>query len=252
MNSRLPSAGTVLAAAAAAIIVFTGLSGCSAPLKNDDGPTYFNVGRQGTINGRQVAWTVSVPSSYRDGTAVPLILSLHYGGEPSTYYGGLFTDMLVTPALGKLGAIVLSPTCPVTLSWWDGIMEGVVLALIDSVRSEFTIDPERMLVTGFSFGGIGTWYYAGMHPELFSAAIPIASQVSEEFLDYIGDIPLYVIHSTADAVLPAIEIMARVDTLEARGADVTLSLLNGISHYQTQSYVDPLERAVAWVRERWR
>ncbi len=247
-----PRSAPAAVAAVGLILLLAGFAGCSSFVKQDESYEYFNIGRQGTVNGRSMAWTVGVPASYRDGTPTPLILSLHFGGSPSTWYGGTFSDLLVIPALYELEAIVLSPTCPVSLSWWDEIMEGAVLALIDSVRSEFTIDEERIIVTGFSFGGIGTWYFAGTHPELFAAAIPIASQVSEEFLDSIGDIPLYIIHSIADEILPAADIQARVEVLEERGADVTLVLLNRLTHYETAAYVRPLKKALSWVRDRWR
>ena len=130
-------------------------------------------------------------------------------------------------------------------------MEGAVLALIDSVRSQYTIDDGRILVTGFSFGGIGTWYFAGMHPEIFSAAIPVASRVTEEFLVNIDDIPIYVIHSRADEVLSSSEIVERVDALKAQGVDVTLKLINGVSHYNTGAFVDPLRGAIPWLRSHW-
>ncbi len=226
------------------------IASCTS-LRSQDGPGYRHVYHQGTVNGRSIDWTIGIPYSYEEGTPAPLILSLHFGGTPTEYYGAAFTSTLVLPALHELDAIILSPTCPVDLDWRGEVMEGAVLALIDSVRSQYTIDEDRILVTGFSFGGIGTWYFAGMHPEIFSAAIPIASRVTEDFLVNIDDIPIYVIHSTADEVLPSAEIVDRVNALKARGIDVTLKLINGISHYETGAFINPLRNAIPWLREHW-
>ncbi|MFC1499555.1 prolyl oligopeptidase family serine peptidase [Candidatus Zixiibacteriota bacterium] len=224
---------------------------CCASLRSEDGPRYRHVYNSGTVNGQSLDWAIGIPYSYEKETPAPLILSLHFGGTPTDHYGATFTNLLVLPALHEVGAIILSPTCPVDLDWRSEIMEGAILALIDSVRTQYSIDDDRILVTGFSFGGIGTWYYAGMHPEIFSAAIPIASRVTEDFLVNIDDIPIYVIHSTADEVLPSSEIVERVDTLKMRGADITLLLINGVSHYETGAFVNPLKNSIAWLREHW-
>jgi len=225
-------------------------NGCDS-LKGEEGPVYRHLYQQGTVNEVALDWTISYPDSYREGIPTPLILSLHFGGTPSAYYGSSFTNTLVIPGLGELEAVILSPTCPAELDWWDETMDGAVMALIDSVRSQFTIDEERIVVTGFSFGGIGTWHYAGTHPDVFRAAIPVASRVSEEVTARIEDILLYVIHSTGDEILSYAEISQRVTALQNRGVDVTLKTVNGTSHYNTAAFSGPLNTAVAWLRERW-
>ncbi len=232
------------------IVVAMTLNTCTS-LRSEEGPLYRHLYKQGTVNGESLDWTISFPDSYQEGTPTPLILSLHFGGTPSAFYGSSFTSTLVLPGLGELEAIILSPTCPDDLDWWDETMDGAVMALIDTVISQFTIDADRIVVTGFSFGGIGTWYHAGTHSDVFCAALPVASQVSEEFIAQIEDIPLYVIHSNGDEILSYAEISQRVTTLQSRGIDVTLKTVNGVSHYNTTAFAKPLKTAMAWLRERW-
>ncbi|MFC1530240.1 prolyl oligopeptidase family serine peptidase [Gemmatimonadota bacterium] len=232
------------------VVVTMTLNAC-ASLRSEEGPLYRHLFQEGTVNGESLDWTISYPDSYQEGTPTPLILALHFGGTPSAYYGSSFTNILVLPGLGELEAVILSPTCPAELNWWDEAMDGAVMALIDTVRSQFTIDDDRIVVTGFSFGGIGTWYFAGTHPDIFCAAIPVASRVSEEFIEQIEGIPLYVIHSNGDEVLPYADMAQRVTTLQSRGVDVTLKTVNGTSHYNTAAFARPLKTAMAWLRERW-
>ena len=130
-------------------------------------------------------------------------------------------------------------------------MDGVVMTLIDAVRAQFNIDENRIIVTGFSFGGIGTWHYAGEHADLFTAAIPIASRISEEYLAEIEDISIYVIQSTADEEVSYTDMASRVTALQAQGIDVTLKTAKGLSHYDTPSFTKPLKTAIPWLRERW-
>ncbi len=93
-------------------LMFT-ITDCGSMLRNEDVPMYRHEYRHGTVNGRSLDWTIGIPYSYEEGTPAPLILSLHFGGTPTEYYGATFTSTLVLPALHELDAIILSPTCPV-------------------------------------------------------------------------------------------------------------------------------------------
>ena len=72
------------------------------------------------------------------------------------------------------------------------------MALLQKVLAEYTIDRKRVLVTGFSLGGRGTWFMASHHPDLFTAAIPMAASTGDEPLERLATMPTYIIHSRAD------------------------------------------------------
>ncbi len=57
-------------------------------------------------------------------------------------------------------------------TWLDNIME-----ILDSLRVEFPIDSQRIIITGFSMGGAGAYSYTNAHPNYFSASIPVAAAV---------------------------------------------------------------------------
>lgn len=124
-------------------------------------------------DGYFLSYTVSVPF-FKPGKPVPLVLALHYGGEVTPYYGRTFLEMLVDPAFKKLGAIIIAPDCPGE-SWTDTKSEAVVLELLDFLKNSWPVDTNRIIVTGFSMGGTGSWFLAERHPDIFSAAIPVAA-----------------------------------------------------------------------------
>ena len=66
----------------------------------------------------------------------------------------------------------------------------------------YNIDRKRVLVVGFSMGGRGTWHMAAQHPDLFTAAIPMAASTRGMTIDQLGRQPTYVIHSREDEVVP--------------------------------------------------
>ncbi|PYR77363.1 MAG: hypothetical protein DMF87_16265, partial [Acidobacteria bacterium] len=58
-------------------------------------------------DGPTVSYAIWVPRAYH-GEPTPLILALHYGGDPRGA-GRDMTRILIQPALGELGAIIVAP-----------------------------------------------------------------------------------------------------------------------------------------------
>jgi hypothetical protein len=96
--------------------------------------------------------------------ARPLILSLHYAGHGAPYYGRDMLESLIEPALRDLDPVIVAPDCP-SASWTTKESEEAVLALLDFVSSSYSTDPERVVVAGYSMGGMGAWQLVSRHPE---------------------------------------------------------------------------------------
>jgi predicted peptidase len=199
-----------------------------------------------------ITYGISAPDKAA-GTPLPLVLALHPGGERMPYYGSRFMAQVVQPALAGFGAIVIAPDCPVQArGWGDPRAERAVMALIDQVRKDHPIDPRRILVTGFSMGGRGTWFMASRHGDLFTAAIPMAASIGDEPVDGLGTIPTYIIHSRDDQVVPFAPAERNARELERLGRSVKFEELRGIGHYEMTAYVDALRRAGQWVFDHWK
>ena len=203
-------------------------------------------------DGARILYGLSVPAGYKAGEPRPLVVALHPGGPRTPYYGLSFLRGIVSPALGDLGAIMIAPDCPPPGSWSDAAGERAVLALVEHVMKEYAIDRRRILVTGFSMGGRGTWFMSSRHADLFTAAVPIAGAPDSEPLDRLGRIPTYAIHSRDDEVVPFAQDEQAARELERRGRAVRFEALEGIGHYQMGGYVDALARAGRWVVQQWK
>jgi predicted peptidase len=198
----------------------------------------------------RILYGISIPPGYTSREPRPLVLALHPGGERTPYYGLSFMRGIVSPALMELGAIIVAPDCP-TRAWSDPEAERAVMALLESVMKEYAIDRRRVLVTGFSLGGRGTWFMSSRHADFFTGAIPIAGSSGEEPLDRLGRIPTYVIHSRNDQVVPFDPDQRTTQQLEKLGRTVRFEALEGLGHYEMGGYIDALARAGRWVAERW-
>lgn len=222
-----------------------------------------------------LTYTMAVPRLPPPPGGHPMVLALHYSMGPSgapTYFGLGFAGQLILPALLELNAVVVIPDAPAG-TWASPKSERLVLAMLDAVQKEFVIDPRRTLVTGFSMGGNGAWYFAAKHPGRFRAAVPISSSPlvqavetqKEEWASVeqalgdpdsawaaqFGTVPLYVIHSHGDELLPFEQVERAVETLKRRGVDATLAPVDGIPHHQLPSYIEPLRDAIPWIRAAW-
>ncbi len=195
-------------------------------------------------------YTLVVPGDYTGEQAVPLVLALHFGGTATAHYGRAVAEQLVEPALRPLGAVAVAPDCT-SGSWAHPDCEAGALRVLDRVESQFRIDRRRVLVTGYSMGGIGTWELAARHPERFTAAVVMAGRPSPQMAQAQWRVPLYVIHARDDEILPLEPTEGVVQALRARAVAVELVVLDGVTHYETHRFVAPLAAALPWLRAAW-
>lgn len=195
----------------------------------------------------KMGYTISVPPDLSDDDPRPFILALHPGGGSR---GGGFLHQVVEPAMREWRAIIVAPDSP-NRRWSEESAEQSVLFLLDEMFERYTIDPDRVLVTGFSMGGAGTWFMATHHAERFSGAIPIASRPRDFPLERMGSMPVHVIHSRDDERVPIGPAREAADTLQQRGNPVEFTELTRIGHYAMGGYVDALRQAGVWMWDQW-
>lgn len=198
-------------------------------------------------NNGVMRYAVSAPK-LREGDAVPLVIALHYGGPATPYIGEQYMNLLVKPAFRRLEAVIVAPDCPGN-GWTDPLSERAVLALLDHALGSWPVDPDRVVLTGYSMGGIGTWYLAGRHPERFCAIVPVASRPQGEIRP---EVPAYVIHGIADEVIDIEPARKAAEEIRSRGGNAVFVEVKRLTHYQTGEYARPLSGAVGWLREIWR
>jgi len=202
-------------------------------------------------DGSVLSYAISIPEGIGDAADVarPLVLALHPGGG-SPGYGGSFMRSIVEPGLRSWGAIIVAPDAP-DRSWTTRRSERAVLDLVAHLLEQYAVDRERVLVTGFSMGGRGTWYLASRHPDVFTGAIVMAGSPGQDDLTRLADTPLYLIHSPQDEVVAYEPVEAAYLELAGRGHPIEMRVLPGAGHYMMGAYVPPLRLAGEWMLARW-
>jgi predicted peptidase len=139
-------------------------SGCSAPAAPETG----FLDRVVVVDGAEHRYQVYVPRDYRESEQWPVILSLHGGGargadgiRPTN--SGLARAIRRYP--DRYPAIVAFPQAPALDAGWQDLAGRVALAALDATLDEFSTEPSRVFLTGYSMGGNGSWYQMYHHAE---------------------------------------------------------------------------------------
>lgn len=195
-------------------------------------------------------YTIAIPDGYTDEQPRPLILALHWGGPVTPYISKWYLLGLVAPALGELGAVIAAPDCTAE-HWANPSSQDVVIDLLDYLTEAYNIDTRQVLLTGYSMGGIGTWILAAHHPERFSGALIVSAKPPTGVVDVRWDTPLYVIHSRHDEIFPLGDTETTVNQLREQGVAIDFDTVDGITHFQTERFVKPMQAAVPWIKHVW-
>jgi predicted peptidase len=121
----------------------------------------------------------------------------------------------------KNPCFVLVPQCPKSKSWYTtknlsepygdtlhsfnanpSSVISMVVEIINQLEMTEAIDTNRIYVFGASMGGTGTWDIITRNPQMFAAAIPICGEVSNDELEAIKDIPIWIFHGNKDEGIP--------------------------------------------------
>ena len=199
-----------------------------------------------TIDGTALRYTLSIPEGLAPGA--PLVLCLHYAGHGmQEWYGRGLLATLVEPVLRPLEAVMVAPDCLPGLRWTDPAVEALVMKLLDAVAGQFESDLRRVVVIGYSMGGMGAWQYAANHPTRFSAAIPMAGHPAEA----LPTIPVYIVHSRSDELVPIGPDEAAAAALAAAGQEVVFEALTRPTHYAVAAHAQGLVGVVSWLERMW-
>lgn len=175
-------------------------------------------------------------------TPKPLIVALHWAGSGETYKE--YSQCLVEPAFSDVDCYIISPDGEGFL-WTSTYNEEKILSLISLVKKKWNIDNSKIIVTGYSNGGNGAWFFAQKYPQLFKAAIPMASAYP---IKSKITIPLYVIHGENDELFNITRTQNWVLSSTKAGSNIVFKAVPEYSHYMACNYVHELKKAVKWLK----
>ncbi len=204
-----------------------------------------------------IAYRLYVPANYDAARRYPLLVFLHGSGAL-----GSDNRRQVGSELARLHAriqvvepsFVLAPQCPEVDKWVTGARKAphlnysqkerpesdglkLVLSLLDDLERTYSIDPDRIYVTGHSSGGAGTWDIVSRRAlDRFAAAVPVTGTNDPSRANVIAKLPLWVFHGAKDEISPVQNAREMVTALRAQGSTVRYTEYADVGH-------DTLDRA---------
>lgn len=146
---------------------------------------------------------------------------------------------------GAIPYVMIAPQCPTNTSWQVGTLEK----LLDQVLSDYRIDNKRVVLTGLSMGGFGTWNWSVEHPERFAGLIPICGGGKTDKAAALKGMPIWAFHGDADPAVKFATGQAMVDAAKAAGAEINFTVYPGVGHNSWgKAYAEP--ELEAWILAR--
>jgi len=178
------------------------------------------VGQEGVVDGERLPVAVRVPADYDPARAWPLVVFLHGAGECGD--DGRQAQVGLGPAVAsrpeQWPCLVLMPQKSTRDREWEEF-EGPVLAAIADARARWNVDDDRIVLTGLSQGGHGTWVIGARHPGLFSCLVPVCGygQVAD-VAPQVAGLPVWAFHGLRDDIVDprhTIDIVQEIRRLRA-------------------------------------
>ncbi len=170
------------------------------------------------------------PGDYEpQGHPIPLVIFLH-GASLCGHDLSKVRRYGVLDAIdrGKIvPALVLAPQNPGG-AWSPSKIND----LLEWTKQHYQVDTTRVYVLGMSLGGYGTMDFAGKYPSKVAAAMAFCGGCTLKDMSGLGDLPLWIIHGTADKAIPVAQSKRVVSFLQGCGKDKLLRYdwLAGGSH----------------------
>jgi predicted peptidase len=200
------------------------------------------------FGGRTYRYAVWVPEGYTAEERWPVVLFLHGKGE-----SGSDGEFHTTAGLGRairlnperFGGLVVMPQMPVGCQW-EGPLQDLALATLDATLAEYSVDLDRIVLTGLSLGGYGTWSLGARQSERFCALLPICGGGDPADAGKLARLPIWCFHGEADPVVPVERSREMVEAVRAAGGEVRYTELAGVEHRSWDAaYGDP--EVVGWL-----
>ena len=189
-------------------------------------------------------YAIYVPRTYDPARKYPLVVSLHgagsnhrldlrrvFGkgnlpGESEAHAARYF------PPWNDIGFIVASPLARGTMGY-QGIAEKDIYDVFDDVKQRFSIDEERVYLTGLAMGGGGALWLALTRPDVWAAVAavcPTPPPGTEELAPNAINLPVRLFQGALDPLVPVQSTRQWNSLLQQTGAQVDYTEYPRVRH----------------------
>ncbi|MFW6125397.1 MAG: alpha/beta hydrolase-fold protein, partial [Pirellulales bacterium] len=187
---------------------------------------------------------VQLPPEYSPDRSYPAVITLHGAGASAKMQAGWWG-----PQAGRHGYIVLAPeyTKPnQRLYDYSDAAHKAVLGTLFDARRRFSIDSDRVFLSGYSMGGDAAWDIGLAHPDLFAGLVPIVGiceKISAIYWQNAEHLPIYLVGGEKDRDAPK-RNGVHLDRMMDHGFPVTYSEYIGRGH---EDFYEEIHNLFEWM-----
>jgi predicted peptidase len=204
-------------------------------------------------------YRVFVPGAYRPGENTPLVIALHgLGANEDSFFDSY---QRAAPMLAERHGFLLAAPLGFRVDGFYGsrLLAGAdeaaeararyseqdVLEVVRRMRTDYTVDPDRIYLLGHSMGAIGTWALGAKYPDLWAALAPFSGTGAPATVSRMTHLPQIVVHGDSDPTVNVNGSRAMVAEMRRLGVDVTYIEVPGGNHIDV--VVPNLPRVFEWL-----
>ena len=229
-----------------------------APAEKKNPADEYEARKHVAVDGQTLNFRLLKPLNYDATKKYPLVLFLHGAGERGDdnvaqlrHGAPLF---LKPEAREKYACFVIAPQCPAEQKWADidwasdapvqpekvSPSMALTLSVMELLRKEFSIDADRLYVTGLSMGGYGTWDLITRFPKQIAAAAPVCGGGDKAKAALAKDVPVWAFHGVDDNAVKLVRTVEMIDAIKAAGGNPLFSEYPYLGHDSwTTAYGEP-------------
>jgi predicted peptidase len=186
-----------------------------------------------SFNGSDEKYSVYVPPTYdaKKSYATIIFLSgLFEGGDD----GVTQTTVGIGPQIAKRPErfkdfIVVFPQSD-SGNWNKQAHHDLAWSAFEHVAKDYNIDRSRVIVTGLSTGGLGTWQMAAKYPGRIAAIVPMAAQADQSLAPQLVRMPIWAFHNGGDILPPSSSTTGMVKKIKSLGGDPKMTIYGALGH----------------------
>ncbi len=194
-----------------------------------------DLGTEQYSSSQNIHYLVGLPKDYGENQdkKYPLLLFLHGGDRSNTRH---HPKKYALKNQINFPFIVAAPHCTSGCSWnqidFDQLLEEIV--------SQYSVDKNRIYLTGYSMGAYASWNLLSRSPHWFAAAAPIAGGGEPSNICKAREVSIRAYHGANDRVIPQRRSEIMIDQLKSCQGKAELVIYPNTDHGSwILTYQDP-------------
>ena len=180
------------------------------------------------------------PSDYSEQKKFPLIIFLHGSGE-----GGSDIQKVCKHGIPKVNTtledfpfISISPQA--LMKPKKGWSTEDLDLLLEYALKTYSIDKDRIYLTGMSMGGYATWRWAAHRPSTFAAIAPVCGGGKAGNASKYAQLPIWNFHGAKDKVVDIQKSKTMVEAITKAKGNIKFTIYPNLGHNSwTKTYDNP-------------